>query len=100
GATPPTPGNAPADPPAPGKGKLMNHFLPTLTDEEITRCPAADPDAGFGALATPLGGLPLQEMDVRGRIDGLLVHLTLTQTFVNVHDEPLEATYVFPLPDR
>ena len=26
--------------------------------------------------------------------------VTLQQTFVNTHDEPLEATYIFPLPDR
>ena len=39
-------------------------------------------------------------MDVNGRIDGLLARVTVRQTFVNALDEPLEATYIFPLPDR
>src|SRR3954449_2703493 len=39
-------------------------------------------------------------MDVRGRIDGLLAQVTVRQTFKNVLGEPLEATYIFPLPDR
>src|SRR5262249_9468942 len=33
-------------------------------------------------------------------VDGLTAHLRLSQTFVNVHDEHLEATYIFPLPER
>ena len=39
-------------------------------------------------------------MDIQGRIDGLLSQVTVRQTFVNALDEPLEATYIFPLPDR
>src|SRR5947208_4823818 len=39
-------------------------------------------------------------MDVQARIDGLLGQVDLRQTFVNTIGEPLEATYVFPLPDR
>ncbi|MFI5459625.1 MAG: VIT domain-containing protein [Isosphaerales bacterium] len=57
-------------------------------------------DAGFGALETSRGRLPLAAMDVTGRIDGLLSHVTVRQTFVNATGEPLEATYIFPLPDR
>ena len=57
-------------------------------------------DAGFGALETSRGRLPLAAMDVTGRIDGLLSQVTVRQTFVNATDEPLEATYIFPLPDR
>ena len=34
------------------------------------------------------------------RIDGLLSRVTVRQAFVNALDEPLEATYIFPLPDR
>ena len=34
------------------------------------------------------------------RIDGLLSRVTVRQAFVNAHEEPLEATYIFPLPDR
>jgi Ca-activated chloride channel family protein len=57
-------------------------------------------DAGFGALETARGRLPLAAMDVTGRIDGLLSRVTVRQTFVNATGEPLEATYIFPLPDR
>jgi Ca-activated chloride channel family protein len=39
-------------------------------------------------------------MEVRGRIDGLLAQAEVVQTFVNACDEPVEATYIFPLPDR
>ncbi len=39
-------------------------------------------------------------MDIYTRIDGLIAQTDLTQTFQNVHAEPLEATYIFPLPDR
>jgi Ca-activated chloride channel family protein len=78
----------------------MNQTLPLLTDDD--RTPSAPPEeaAGFGALSTPKGILPLKAMDVEGRIDGLLTQVTLRQTFVNNLGEPLEATYIFPLPDR
>src|SRR5262249_33655086 len=57
-------------------------------------------EAGFGALTTERGCLPLKALDVQARLDGLIARVTLTQTFVNVHAEALEATYIFPLPDR
>jgi Ca-activated chloride channel family protein len=58
------------------------------------------PDAGIGALRTDRGNLPLDRLDVRTRIIGLVSRTVLTTEFVNVHDTALEATYVFPLPDR
>ena len=57
-------------------------------------------EAGFGSLDTAQGGLPLSRLMVDGRITALLYRLTVAQTFVNVHREPLEATYIFPLPAR
>jgi Ca-activated chloride channel family protein len=78
----------------------MNRTLPTLTDEEVRRSSPADEESGFGALNTGRGPLPLQAMDVETRIDGLLARTELRQTFVNTLGEPLEATYIFPLPDR
>ncbi len=78
----------------------MTKRVPLLSDEEINRLRDADEDSGFGALATARGMLPLESLDVLGRIDGLLVEVTLTQTFVNPFDQALEATYIFPLPDR
>lgn len=84
----------------------MTRPLPLLTEDEVrpnTRDGAgagAGEEAGFGALRTARGLLPLKAMDVRGRLDGLLAQVTVRQTFVNVLEEPLEATYIFPLPDR
>ena len=58
-------------------------------------------DAGFRrADDRTRAACPLESMDVRGRIDGLLSRVTVRQVFVNAFDEPLEATYIFPLPDR
>jgi Ca-activated chloride channel family protein len=74
--------------------------LPLLPAEEVARARPADDEPGAGALATARGNLPLEAIDVAARITGLLARVELAQTFSNPHDEPLEATYVFPLPDR
>ena len=58
------------------------------------------PDAGFGMLHTDRGALPLDRLDVRGHISGLVARTVVRTEFVNVHDVALEATYIFPLPDR
>jgi Ca-activated chloride channel homolog len=77
----------------------MTKTLPTLTDQEIRSIPA-DEEAGFGSLTSDKGDLPLKALDVKTHIDGLLARTTVSQTFVNALGEPLEATYIFPLPDR
>src|SRR3954469_15136633 len=58
------------------------------------------PDAGFGVLRTERGNLPLDRLDVRARISGLVARTVVVTEFLNTYDVPLEATYVFPLPDR
>ena len=58
------------------------------------------PDAGFGRLVTDRGNLPLDRLDVRARISGLVARTVVVTEFLNAHDTALEATYVFPLPDR
>lgn len=81
----------------------MTNALPILHDDEVTSAQAANDtasDAGFGALRTERGCLPLTALEVQVHIDGLLARLDVAQTFVNVYDQPLEATYIFPLPDR
>lgn len=57
-------------------------------------------ESGFGLLRTERGGLPLVAMDVRARISGLTAEVRVRQTYRNSLDEALEATYIFPLPDR
>src|SRR5258707_672326 len=75
---------------------MLLEALPTLSDADL-RMPT---DAGFGALRTEMGALPLVALDVAARIDGLFAAVELTQTFFNGPAQPLEATYVSPLPDR
>ncbi|OJF11262.1 VIT domain-containing protein [Couchioplanes caeruleus] len=58
------------------------------------------PGAGLGTLRTDRGNLPLDRLDVQTRISGLVARTTVTTEFVNAYDTALEATYVFPLPDR
>ncbi len=77
----------------------MTRMLPPLTDADGP-LPSADSDAGFGALDTAHGPLPLKALDVQATLDGLIARIDVAQTFVNTHAETLEATYIFPLPDR
>ncbi|MEO3825424.1 VIT domain-containing protein [Actinomadura sp. B10D3] len=58
------------------------------------------PDRGFGALSTDKGNLPLDAVDVHASITGLAAGIEVVQGFRNPFDVPLEATYIFPLPDR
>ncbi|VBA59691.1 DUF4349 domain-containing protein [Mycobacterium attenuatum] len=60
----------------------------------------ADAEARLGTLHAERGSLPLERVDVRVEITGLTSEVELTQDFINAFDVPLEATYVFPLPDR
>ncbi len=60
----------------------------------------------------PVGGLYVQttdrkrqaftltNTDVKGKISGNISRIEVTQTFQNPYDQPLEAIYVFPLPDQ
>lgn len=77
----------------------MIQTVPMMNSDELERLPR-DADAGFGALATARGHLPLEAMEVHARAVGLDVRIDLRQSFVNTLSEPLEATYIFPLPDR
>lgn len=57
-------------------------------------------DAGFGALETTRGLLPLTALDVDVRVAGVVASIEVAQTFVNTTGVAIEATYMFPLPDR
>ncbi|GAA2614247.1 hypothetical protein GCM10010399_51360 [Dactylosporangium fulvum] len=71
-----------------------------MTEAEAARVAVSADEAGIGALRTERGNLPLDRLDVRATITGLVARTDLVQEFVNVHTTPLEATYIFPLPDR
>ncbi|HEX6674285.1 MAG TPA: VIT domain-containing protein [Actinomycetes bacterium] len=79
---------------------MTTAHLPLLPDDQLARLLPAGDEPGVGALATERGNLPLEAIDVRASVAGLLARTVLTQTFANPYDEPLQATYVFPLPDR
>ena len=70
-----------------------------MTDDEVARYGRSD-DAGFGALQTARGLLPLVAMEVDARVAGVIASVEVAQTFVNTTGAAIEATYVFPLPDR
>ncbi|WIM87033.1 VIT domain-containing protein [Candidatus Mycobacterium wuenschmannii] len=72
----------------------------TMTEAEMADALPPNDEAGLGALRTERGNLPLDRIDLRADITGLTSRVELTQDFVNTFDVPLEATYVFPLPDR
>jgi Ca-activated chloride channel family protein len=75
------------------------HVRP-MRDEEATTLVSPDERSGLGTLATEQGNLPLRQIDVTAHITGLAVRTELVQVFANPYDLPLEATYIFPLPDR
>jgi Ca-activated chloride channel homolog len=79
----------------------MTVDISQLGDAELDRLSRdRETDAGAGALATDRGNLPLETLDVRASITGLTARTILTQGFRNPYEVPLEATYIFPLPDR
>jgi Ca-activated chloride channel family protein len=78
----------------------MTFDIAPMGDTEADRLAAPADDAGLGALRTSAGNLPLERIDIRADITGLTSRVELTQDFVNTFDLPLEASYVFPLPDR
>ena len=80
----------------------MTAPLPLLTEAEVRSIvDGVDPErCSFGELRCAQGLLPLAAVDVKARILGTFAHTTLTQTFVNNSGTAIEATYIFPLPDR
>ncbi|MFI5890355.1 VIT domain-containing protein [Actinoplanes sp. NPDC051513] len=77
----------------------MTFSVTPMSPGELSRIKIL-PDAGFGNLSTDRGNLPLDRLDVQTRISGLVARTTVVTEFLNVHESALEATYVFPLPDR
>ena len=52
-----------------------------------------------GASVTAIA-FPLRHTDVRTKVSGMSAIYTVTQTFENPYDEPIDAVYVFPLGDE
>ena len=62
----------------------------------VTPRPMKD-DAGASMQAI---AFPLRHTDVRTKVSGMSAIYTVTQTFENPYDEPIDAVYVFPLGDE
>jgi Ca-activated chloride channel homolog len=64
---------------------------------------AAEPRRTQGQLTAidaggqPAGVCPLEHTDVRASVSGFLARVTVTQTFQNPFEGPIEAVYAFPL---
>lgn len=44
--------------------------------------------------------LPLKHTDVKAWVRGFVAEVEVTQTYRNTHEEPIEAVYIFPLPEN
>ncbi|NEO87298.1 MAG: VWA domain-containing protein [Spirulina sp. SIO3F2] len=86
-------------------GVLVNGVMPPAIAQvqtETTPETATTPTSGL--FVTTRDGeqraFPLQHTEVDAQIAGNVSRVAVTQTFENPFDEPLEAIYVFPLPDE
>jgi Ca-activated chloride channel family protein len=53
-----------------------------------------------GRLGDGTSTLPLTAVEIEAEIRGLVATTTVRQTYRNTHSAGIEATYIFPLPDR
>jgi Ca-activated chloride channel family protein len=53
----------------------------------------------IGKNGKALGSCPLKHTNVKAGISGFLARVRVTQEFKNTFEQPIEAVYVFPLPD-
>lgn len=56
--------------------------------------------ASLGVMMTDQGPLPLKSVAIDAHIDQLFAGVKVRQGYVNTHQEAIEASYIFPLPDR
>ncbi len=54
----------------------------------------------FDKKGKPIGECPLKNTNVKAEISGFLSRVKVTQEFENKFTEPIEAVYVFPLPEN
>ncbi|MGB9226009.1 VIT domain-containing protein [Mycobacterium sp.] len=66
---------------------------------DTTAPPRLADDPGFGYMSSQRGNLPLEDVTLHADIAGLAASVDLRATFSNDGVDPVEATYVFPLPE-
>jgi len=81
---------------------MITPIAALMTDEEVAAFGRRvdTTQNGFGALECSRGLLPLTAMQLDARVRGVMAAIDLAQTFVNTTGSVIEATYIFPLPDR
>ncbi len=84
---------------------LLTAFSATVLDPRCTATLGADRDEqpGQGVLIGSTDGavsMPLERTEVRVDVSGFVASVDVVQVFGNPFDEPIEARYVFPLPER
>ncbi|PCC74926.1 Ca-activated chloride channel family protein [Nannocystis exedens] len=75
-------------------------MIPTALTIDPTLAHPSGSEHAFGRLETSRGCLPLASLSVVAHVHGLEVATELHQTFINHTGAPIEAVYIFPLPDR
>jgi len=92
-ATPPgqEPAATPAATPAPAPA-------PAPADGDGAEAEGGEAPVVRAAAQAPMPELPLARTTVRARVTGVSALVTVTQSFQNPHDRPIEAVYLFPLP--
>jgi Ca-activated chloride channel family protein len=76
-------------------------FEETAPDGTETATDAAEPAPEAEAAAAadePEEDLPLAHTEVEASISGIVARVVVTQSFRNPYDRPIEAVYMFPLP--
>src|SRR6185503_6596706 len=61
-----------------------------MTEEEVAGFGRPSEDAGFGALRTERGLLPLAAMDIDAAVAGVVASIEIAQTFVNTTGTAIE----------
>ncbi|KAM3114115.1 protein kinase domain-containing protein [Phormidesmis sp. 146-33] len=76
----------------------------TYSTPDYQRPPQQNQPAAIGGLFLNTDdkqqAFPLQHTEVMARVTGNVSRVEVTQTFTNPFNKPLEAVYVFPLPDE
>lgn len=82
---------------------IRKMLAPALLLAFATLAPAQPQDLGEGSMQVAGGGqriLPLKRTEVKAEISGFVAEVLVTQVFGNPADKPIEAVYVFPLPEN
>ncbi len=88
----------------PAFASLAQQLNRQSSGSKLAQLPQQTSEKQLGGLyvqsATPSQVFPLKQTQVKAKISGNVSQVEVSQTFENPFKEPLEAIYVFPLPDQ